>query len=257
MDLEKREIPSVDRIDYDRKGYAVVRGVFNAIEVARFRAEAERLLASDYVDPNNFRTRPQTTPDGRMLVERFDPVVDISELFHDVANDERILGALEQAYGEPFRLFKDKLIFKLPGAAGYTMHQDFTYWQPFPRPLVSVSVAIDGAEAENGALEVFAGYHHKMISPPGELRNMNAEEEASIDPASRELATTQAGDIIIFDCLTPHKSAPNTSDRPRRQLFLTYSAARHGDLAAAHAEHYQTYIRAAQSDDQKSKLYFR
>ncbi len=248
---------NINRRNYKEKGYVIVRNVFSASEVAAFQAEADRLLASDYVDPDNLRTRPQVGVDGMLRVEKFDPVVDISPVFYAAANDPRILGALKQAYGEPFRLFKDKLIFKLPGANGYTMHQDFTYWHPFPRPLVSVSIAIDAAEAANGALEVFAGYHHAMISPPRELRNMNDDEIATIDPAKGELVETVAGDITVFDCLTPHRSARNTADRPRRQLFLTYSATRHGDLSEAHAAHYREYIGAAQQGDAKAKLYFR
>ncbi|MCI0635757.1 MAG: phytanoyl-CoA dioxygenase family protein, partial [Actinobacteria bacterium] len=35
---------------------------------------------------------------------------------------------------------------------------------------------------------------------------------------------TEAGDVVVFGGLLPHRSGPNTSDRPRRTLYLTYNA---------------------------------
>ncbi|MDH4077137.1 MAG: phytanoyl-CoA dioxygenase family protein [Acidimicrobiia bacterium] len=42
-----------------------------------------------------------------------------------------------------------------------------------------------------------------------------------------------AGDLVVFDSYTPHHSGPNTTDRPRRALYLTYNAASGGDMRAA------------------------
>ncbi len=68
--------------------------------------------------------------DGRKVVERIDPVIDVSALFNDVLQDNRILEPLRQMFGEDPVLFKDKLIFKVPGMRGYEMHQDYAWWQP-------------------------------------------------------------------------------------------------------------------------------
>ena len=45
-------------------------------------------------------------------------------------------------------LFKDKLIFKRPGALGYGLHQDYIAWKSFPESFVTVIVAIDPATEE-------------------------------------------------------------------------------------------------------------
>ncbi|TMV52818.1 hypothetical protein FE783_01055 [Paenibacillus mesophilus] len=57
-------------------------------------------------------------------MEKFDPLVDISPVFAALVWDESILSPLRDIYLDEPLLFKDKLIFKLPGMSGYTMHQD-------------------------------------------------------------------------------------------------------------------------------------
>ena len=249
-------LTQAQRDAYREKGYLALRGVFAPDEVAEMKAECARLLASDYVHPDNRRTRPRMV-NGAALVERFDPVVDISPVFAALARDPRVLGPIRELYGGDMLLFKDKLIFKLPGMSGYTLHQDWAWWQPFPRDIVSVTVAIDGADAANGALEVFPGYHDRLLSEPGVLRNMDAEEVARVDPAAGEMLETSPGDVVLFDGLTPHRSGPNTSERSRQQLYLSYCAARHGDLYAAQAEHYRAYTEARMTGEERARTYFR
>ena len=37
-------------------------------------------------------------------------------------------------------------------------------------------------------------------------------------------------DAAFFDCFTPHQSQPNRTDRPRRNLYLTFNRASEGDF---------------------------
>lgn len=246
--------------DYNDNGYLVLRGVFTAEEAAIFQRECERLLTlQDRIEPNNFRVNYRSH-EGKPIIEKIDPVQDLSPVFTHLENDERILTPLRDIYNDEPTLFKDKLIFKLPGVSGYSMHQDASWWQGFPMEgLISVMVAIDGATEENGGLELFPGYHDRFRSTPGELRNMNAEEIAEIDPAKGKIVETQPGDIIIFHSYTPHQSGPNTANVSRRQLYLTYSPSKNGNLYKAHYQHYCRYVthhRLAQGLD-VSQLFFK
>ena len=40
----------------------------------------------------------------------------------------------------------------------------------------------------------------------------------------------QPGDAIYFSSYAPHKSSPNASNCPRRNLYLTYNAMSEGDF---------------------------
>lgn len=226
--------------EYWKNGFIVLRGLFSAAEAAAWAAECDRLLEQDWVDENNIRTpfrmNTKTTP------ERIDPVVDMSPLFTQLVQDERILSVLRDIWSDEPLLFKDKLIFKMPGVYGYTMHQDWAWgWQTLcpADDILSVSIQIDGAGAANGGIELFPDYHHELFTPPGLQTNFREEELARVDPATGIKAETEPGDILIFHSLTPHQSGTNTANYSRRSLYLTYNAARAGDLKGDYYDGYR------------------
>lgn len=61
---------------------------------------------------------------GARRLEKLDPVHDVSDVISALVRDERILSPLRDVFLDEPKLFKDKLIFKLPGQPGYGMHQD-------------------------------------------------------------------------------------------------------------------------------------
>jgi 2-aminoethylphosphonate dioxygenase len=219
--------------EYERRGFALVRGLFAPAEVAAWAEESARLLRLCFAREGEARGVTYRTAAGLAVVDHLSPVIDVSPIFAALAADSRLTGVLGRFSGRPVSLFKDKLIYKMPGLPGYPLHQDYSSWQEFPRELISAVVAIDGADAENGGVEFFPGYHDRLLSAPGELRHMNAEEARQVDAGGGGVVRTEPGDLIVFHCLTPHRSGVNRSDRLRRQLYFTYSPAAHGDLYEA------------------------
>jgi len=242
--------------EYRRKGYTALGGVFTGDEVAAWDAESRRLLTLGLAHEDNWRAVMYRTQMGFAVVDRLNPVIDISPIFNDLVQDERILQPLRELYGEDMLLFKDKLIYKMLGVPGYQMHQDYSMWQSFPKDLVNVIISIDGADAGNGGVEFFPGYHDRLLSTEGELRYMNREEAAQIDLGKGELLNVGPAGMVIFDCMTPHRSGVNNSNRLRRQLYLTYSSARNGDL-------YRAQLRYIEEDERRrrgaaaERLFFR
>ncbi len=226
--------------EYWKKGYIALRGLFLPEEIAAWQAESDRLLQQNWVDPNNIRTpfRMNSTK----APERIDPVVDVSLVFQELVEDGRILSVLQDIFGERALLFKDKLILKLPGVDGYTMHQDWAWgWQDLcpADEILSVSIQIDGADAANGCIELFPDYHHHLLTPTGVQTNFRAEEMAQLDLSTGEKMETQPGDVLIFHALTPHQSGRNNAAYSRRSLYLTYNAERAGDLKSKYYEDYK------------------
>jgi ectoine hydroxylase-related dioxygenase (phytanoyl-CoA dioxygenase family) len=223
--------PSDEQVScFREKGYVCLGEVFSVEEVAAWDAESRRLLRLGLAHGDNLRAVSYLSSTGLRVVDRLGPVIDISPLFGALARDERILEALRSLYGHEMLLFKDKIIYKMLGVPGYGLHQDYSLWQRFPRDLANVIVSIDGADAFNGGVEFFPGYHERLLSTPGELRYLNEEEARQIYFEKGETPATEPGDVIVFDCLTPHRSGINRSNRLRRQLYLTYSSAHNGDL---------------------------
>lgn len=241
-----------------RDGFLQLRGAFGAEDVAAWHAECDRLLASDLVHEDNLRTRFRIQPDGGRILEKFDPVTDVSPVFAALARDERILSPLRQLLGGEPVLFKDKVIFKPPGAGGYGPHQDYTWWQPFPADtLVSVMVAIDGADAANGAIELIPGRHHRHYTAPGELCNLSDEVLAANDLTNWQLVETAPGDLLIFHCLAPHRSGTNVSGVWRRQFYPSYLTGVDEGVWQRHYEHYRGYVEQRLDDAARARLFLR
>jgi len=242
---------------YQEKGYLTLPGAFTPDEVTAWDTESRRLLRLGLAHDDNLRTVTYRTPAGIPIVDRINPVVDISPLFKALTEDERIRRPLRELYGDDMVLFKDKIIYKMPGVTGYPIHQDYSSWQLFPKDLVNVIVSIDEADADNGGVEFFPGYHDRLLSTPGELRYMSEDEAEQIDFSQAEVVRTSAGDMVIFDCLTPHRSGVNRSSRLRRQLYLTYSSAKNGDLYEKQLKYIEETYRNKRSGKEKERLFFR
>jgi ectoine hydroxylase-related dioxygenase (phytanoyl-CoA dioxygenase family) len=245
--------------DYRDHGYIILRRVFAIEEIAAAALEVEYLLQKkELIDTQNIRCRWQNHIEtNECLFETFDPVIDIGPICGRIARDDRIFAALEGIYGERAHLFKDKLIFKPPGARGYDMHQDYIGWKSFPRSFVTVMVAIDPADPENGATEVFPGYHQKGYLSP-EDGDYHPCPAGAVDGGRAVLLDLQPGDIAIFGCFTPHRSAPNRSNRWRRQLYLSYNASSDGgDQREAHYREFHEWLKGKYAQYGKRNVYFR
>jgi ectoine hydroxylase-related dioxygenase (phytanoyl-CoA dioxygenase family) len=243
---------------YQESGFAVVRGVFTIPEIAAVSEEANRVLRlNQLIDINNLRCRWQNhyqTEECRF--DCFDPVIDLSPVIERMARDQRILDIVSALYGEEACLFKDKLIYKPPGAKGYGLHQDYIGWASFPKSFVTVLVPIDPATDENGATEVFPGLHKQGFLSPmdGEYHELPLSVVEGT-PAVR--LCLNPGDIAIFDGMVPHRSDVNRSAAWRRQLYLSYNAKSDGgEQRDAHYSKFHTWLKRKYSEYGKHDTYY-
>ncbi len=257
--VSRRSRISADaRRTYEESGFVVVRGIFAADEMARLSSAADRLLArSDLIDKQNLRCRFQgNCSGGECLFETFDPVIDLCPAIREVAVDPRLLDLLGELYGEAACLFKDKLIFKPPGAMGYGLHQDYIAWPGFPRSFLTVLLPLDVTNAENGATEVFGGLHRQGALSPEDGEYHELSEEV-VRGAAGVLLELEPGDVAVFGAFTPHRSAPNGSQGWRRQFYLSYNAASDGgDQRTAHYREFHRFLRRKYAEYGLTDTYF-
>ncbi|HEX4132653.1 MAG TPA: phytanoyl-CoA dioxygenase family protein [Pirellulales bacterium] len=244
---------------YEGDGFLIVRGVFSSDEMMALEREASALWwRKDLIDTKNIRCRWQDNVEsGECTFECFDPVIDLGPVAAQMARDPRIVEPLASIYGSPAHLFKDKLIFKPPGVRGYALHQDYIGWKSFPRTFITVLLAIDAAGEDNGATEVFPGYHREgYLSPEDGMYHEVPLEK--IDESRGVKLDLRPGDIAMFGAFTPHRSAPNRSDRWRRQLYLSYNADDDGgDQRLAHYREFHAWLRERYAEYDKSDTYFK
>jgi ectoine hydroxylase-related dioxygenase (phytanoyl-CoA dioxygenase family) len=130
--------------------------------------------------------------------------------------------------GEAPFLFKEKINFKLPGGAGFAAHQDAPAFTSFgQRYHITLLVAIDGADAENGCLEFSdpVPVYETLPQTPGGTIDPEIEARLPWRPLPVE-----PGDLVFFDSYLPHRSGPNRSARARRALYITYNRASEGNV---------------------------
>lgn len=244
---------------YRRDGFAVVRGMFGREEIARVSREANRLIElRDLIDLSNLRCRWQNHVEtGECRFDCFDPVIDLSPPIAEIANDARLLELLAVLFGEPACLFKDKLIYKPPGAMGYGLHQDYISWSSFPRSFLTVLIPIDPATDENGATEVFPGVHQRGYLSP-EDGDYHELPLSAVDESVGVRLCLEPGDVAVFGGMVPHRSAPNRSDSWRRQLYLSYNALSEGGAQReAHYREFHEWLEKKYAEYGKTGVYFR
>ena len=180
---------------YWSRGFVVVRRLLEADALAELALESERLaglVAAATLDPG--QTTPRTDASGRAVQNRLDPVVPYSPTLQKLLSHPHIVRCLRDLFGEPGRLFKDKLILRQPGTRGYRLHQDFAHYGwtgAQPDELLALQIAIDPADASNGALQLYAGQHHALLpDEPGHATRLRA---AALGAARSELPPTRNG----------------------------------------------------------------
>jgi ectoine hydroxylase-related dioxygenase (phytanoyl-CoA dioxygenase family) len=231
--METKHVAPADLIaSYRRDGYAVCHDVLDAEAVDALREEEARLwreAATNLERPDVYWRRHQTL--GR-VADRIDPATAVSRLFAELAEDRRLLDLADAFLGTSAVLYKEKLISKSPGTAGYALHHDFAYWAHLGVPaeaFVTLFVALDAANGTTGAVEVYPGLHSRNLPPhpddPYDIDPAGVEGSASVTPELR------AGDVLAFHSKIPHRSGSNRGSTPRRAFIVTYVDTRYREMA--------------------------
>lgn len=247
-----------DLAAYRDRGFVVIRRLLSADEAAFFRDEADRMVAQVAAlcrthgrDPrHNLRLEWDHKLDRSWKI---DPCTNASPAYAALARDPRITDRLCSIYdGFQPRLFKDKLILKPAGSHGNSRHQDYNWWQGLPRSCLTVSIALDATNRENGCTEMWTGHRRGFLHHADGERIDSAELPLDLlaDEEHHHIEL-EPGDAAIFSCFTPHAAAPNRSASPRRALFLSYNDSRDGEHYAAHYDHMFWYrtVREERPDD--------
>ncbi len=203
---------------FHENGFFILRDAFSREDIS---------LLSDWSD--EMLSRPEETGKHWVYheISRKDHNVDLVGRIENIAPFHTGFESLTQALarpvgqllGEEAALFKEKINFKMPGGDGFKAHQDSQAgWGIYADFFISALVSIDAATIKNGCLELSAGHHHQ-----GVFRTWEPLKEKDMKGMDFHAYPTEPGDIIFFDCFTPHKSEPNLSDSIRRIYYATYN----------------------------------
>ncbi|MGQ0560084.1 MAG: phytanoyl-CoA dioxygenase family protein [Sphingosinicella sp.] len=203
---------------YRARGWAVFAGLVAAAELKALQRETERLMAQPALFSPEGRGRLRA---GAGKADRIDLVSDLSPPFAALRRSPVLAGLARTLLGGEPVAFKDRLVTKPAGMAGYGPHQDAAYWQGLgvaDEDFVTLALCLDRCTRENGTIEVAEGQHRRLLSPPGEIADVPADAFADYRPI-----LCAAGDVIALHPLVPHRSGPNRSSGPRRMVSVMYA----------------------------------
>ncbi len=202
----------VDR--FDRDGYLAGIRALDPDEADRLRGYFDALLAETLASGGtSYSISSAHLSHGRV---------------YDLMRDERIVDVVADLLGPDVVGWGAHFFCKMPGdGKTVSFHQDASYWPLSPARTVTVWLAVDASDEENGAMEVIPGSHRHGAIP---FERSDANEDNVLDqtvpnaerfgqPVPIKLA---AGEISVHSDLLLHGSGANRSRRRRCGLTLRY-----------------------------------
>jgi ectoine hydroxylase-related dioxygenase (phytanoyl-CoA dioxygenase family) len=149
------------------------------------------------------------------------------EVYRQLLYHEPLLDIAESLVGPNIQLFHDQALYKPARYGGEVpWHQDNGYWRCTPSNLVSIWMALDDADEENGCMNVIPGSHlesapdhDRAVSEKGELP---ALLQANVEENRAAPVPLKAGYAMVHHCLMLHQTNPNRSQRRRRAMVIHY-----------------------------------
>jgi ectoine hydroxylase-related dioxygenase (phytanoyl-CoA dioxygenase family) len=149
----------------------------------------------------------------------------------DLLLNETTLSCLEELFGEPPVLFKEKANYKLPGCRPDKLHQDQAAgWNAYTDFFISMAIVVDENRKDNAAISFMCSGNYDKNLMSDEWTPLTMDDPPYQPEDEYMLLEAQPGDVVFFDSYVPHGSPANSSDSQRRNIYLTFNKASDGDL---------------------------
>ena len=234
------------RQEFDRDGFTVVRNLFGDQAKQEWLDAIERYMheVAPTLDPARVMYEDKDDPDSLLRAEMmqvFDPY------FQSLMAEGPCPRFASLMLGCDVVAQHVELMGKGPRVGKPTPpHQDAFYWKLEPKDAMTLWLAIDEVNEENGCIRYVKGSHrgpmrdHAKSGQLGFSQKMMDYGEA--DERNSVPVCMEPGDVIAHHCMTIHRADANPSDRPRRGMRIIY----HGAHVAEDDEQLKAY---------KAKLY--
>jgi len=207
-----------------RDGYSLLRGLLTGRQIKRLREAVSALGATRAVDACE---RPNNT----LVPLRWNDTAVVTAL-----NDEVLLRRVRAATGgSDLRWISGYVSIKEPRSGPLCWHQDWWCWshavtRQTQAPQVALLCYLNDTTASSGALRVLAGSHLESHAIHAVLRNApgvssylsEPDHPAFADQPGQVTLEVRAGDAVLLDYRVLHSTHPNTTNRSRDCLILSF-----------------------------------
>jgi phytanoyl-CoA hydroxylase len=216
---------------YRRQGFIIVENLYTPDEIERMHRlrlrvekEAEGRTEGFTRDGAEYNIEPLATDPTRVALRKIQEVFKTEDAFRQVAASDKVLDIVEDLIGSSVYYHSSKLMCKpAKGGRRKPWHQDFAYWDDMQPRQVTVWGAIDPATRENGCIQVIPGSHLEGLVPHHQAEDFMIDE-GRIDERRVVFAEMNPGDVLFFNVLMLHASAPNISDKPRLATIIDFDS---------------------------------
>ncbi len=165
-------------------------------------------------------------------VRRLRQVYSRDILFKEWMEDEKIRPVLQQILNDQVVIttsHHNSIMTKMPHTSTETKwHQDRRYWRYSDDNLVSIWLALDDENSDNGVLEFIPGSHRMSLSPDqfDEKEYFSETFAKNIPLIERKVSTTlKKGDVVLFHSLLLHRANKNDTDESKISFVYTVKGA--------------------------------
>jgi ectoine hydroxylase-related dioxygenase (phytanoyl-CoA dioxygenase family) len=230
----------------DRDGFVVVRQFLASNELAALQQNLDRYIR-DVVPTLPEREafyEDRSRPDTLKQLQRMDR----DPFFADYRRDSRWVTLAEALLGDPATTDQPEWFNKPPGTNHVTPpHQDNFYFCLVPPRVLTIWLALDRVDAENGCLRYVAGSHLRGFRPHARSNVLGFSQgitDYSAEDFVRERAVPlEPGDAVAHFGMTIHRADANLSQaRHRRSFAMVFR----GESCRRDDDAYRRYLASAQ-----------
>ena len=226
---------------YRRDGYAIVRGFFDADEVAGIARAADQLHDEGVAHGRSFRHGNlfytiTPAPGGEPLVRMVQWPSYHQPLLNSVRLDRRFARLLEPLIGSDLKQIINQIHWKAKGGIGdFAWHQDSRFREPpeayrnLGTSYVQTGLAIDQHRPQSGCMRFIPGSHANgdlALDSSTEVMGGELSDEvlleAGLSPGDAVEVELDPGDLALWSPYLVHGSGTNCSGHSRRIYINGY-----------------------------------
>lgn len=218
--------------EFKAKGFIVIKDFFGPEimnNVSHWLDELQAKLPGESKEAIYYEKSPVT---GKNVVVRIEHILgDHNAEMTKLLISSKAIECLTDLFNESPILFKEKINYKLPGCRADKLHQDQAAgWNTYCNFFISMCIVVDANRKDNAALSFMKSGNYKRKLMTEEWQPLSEKDPPYQPEGEYELLEADPGDVIFFDCYVPHGSPANTSNRSRRNIFLTFNRQSDGNM---------------------------
>ena len=149
-----------------------------------------------------------------------------NRLVFQLCSHPPVVDVVRHVLGNDLLLWTSAFIPKAPQGPEIPWHQDAHYWPLEPRIVVTVWMAVTDVSPQNGCLQILPGTHRDLqpfVSATHPCGLDKLTDVSRYDVGSAVTLDMQAGEFVLFNEQTVHRSFQNATDQTRMGMVARFT----------------------------------